>query len=190
IGDRVTTSLVKLQPLASAAAKKEAENKTADIYDTDEPIRNQITTASRGKLGLTSQEPVFVRPDEAFATFYRLVEGIGISTTKEVTELMRTAALAKTKDTDNAEEYTVKYLSFQTGLTISFGKPDRLLNSVELLVTWSIEDVKNTFGNKFKTRTVGSQKILDFGKQPTGQQLIAVMDGNGNVRAIRFSKSN
>ncbi|MEO6724774.1 MAG: trypsin-like peptidase domain-containing protein [Blastocatellia bacterium] len=190
VSDQVITSLVKLQPPASVPAKKVAENKTSDIYDTDEPIRNQITIATRGKLGLTSQEPVFVRPDEAFATFYRLVEGIGISTTKEVTELMRTAALAKTKDTDNAEEYTVKYLSFQTGLTISFSKPDRLLNSVELLVTWSLEDVKNTFGNKFKMRTVGSQKILDFGKQPTGQQLIAVMDGNGNVKSVRFSKTN
>ena len=122
--------------------------------------------------------------------FYRLVEGIGISTAKEATELMRSAALAKTKDTDTAEEYTVKYLSFHTGLTMSFAKPDRLLNSVELLVTWSIEDVKNTFGNKFKPRTVGGQKILDFGKQSTGQQLIAVMDGNGNVRSVRFSKTN
>ncbi len=193
IGDQITTNLSKLPHLAmavSAAAKKEAENKPSDVYDTDEPIKSQVITATRGKLGRTSEEPVFTRPDEAFAMFYRLVEGIGISTTKEATELMRTAALVKTKNTDNAEEYTVKYLSFHTGLTISFSKADQLLNSVELLVTWSLEDVKNTYGNKFKTSTVKGQKILDFGKQPNGQQLIAIMDGNGNVRSVKFSKTN
>jgi hypothetical protein len=145
--------------------------------------------ATRGKLGRTSEEPVFTRPDEAFSMFYRLVEGIGKSTTKETAELMRTAALGKTKDTDDAEEYTVKYLSFHTGLAMSFSKSDQLLTSVELLVTWSVEDVKNTFGDKFKKRTVGGQKILDFGKLPSGQQLVAVMDGNGNVRAVRFTKA-
>lgn len=190
IGDQISSSLSKLKPPVAAAVKKDAENKALDVYDTDEPIKNQVMSATRGKLGRTSEEPVFTRPDEAFAMFYRLVEGIGITTTKEVTELMRAAALVKTSDTDSAEEYSVKYLSYHTGLTIRFSKPDRLLNSVELLVTWSIEDVKNTFGNKFRTNTVKGQKILDFGKQPTGQQLIAIMDGNGNVRSIRFSKSN
>lgn len=190
IGDQITSSLSKLKPPVAAAVKKDAENKALDVYDTDEPIKNQVMSATRGKLGRTSEEPVFTRPDEAFAMFYRLVEGIGITTTKEVTELMRAAALVKTSDTDSAEEYSVKYLSYHTGLTIRFSKPDRLLNSVELLVTWSIEDVKNTFGNKFRTNTVKGQKVLDFGKQPTGQQLIAIMDGNGNVRSIRFSKSN
>ncbi|MEP7338209.1 MAG: trypsin-like peptidase domain-containing protein [Acidobacteriota bacterium] len=189
IGDQITTSLAKLQPIAASAPKKESENKTADIYDTDAPIQSQITVATRGKLGRSSEEPVFTRPDEALAMFYRLVEGLGKSTAKETAELMRTAALVKTKDTSEAEEYTVKYLSFHTGLTISFSKSDQLLSGVELLVTWSVEDVKNTYGNKFKTRTVDGQKILDFGKLPSGQQLIAVMDGNGNARAVRFTKA-
>ncbi len=186
ISDEAKSTLAKLpQP----PARPEAENKPADIYDTDRPIQNQITTAARGKLGLNSQEPVFIRPDQALALFYRLVGGVGLYTTKEVNELTRTAALVKTKDTDEAEEYTIKYLSFYSGMAMSFSKPDRLLTSVELLVTWSMEDVKNTFGEKFKKRTVGNQKILDYGKLPTGQSLIAILDGNGNVRSVKFKKA-
>jgi len=185
IGDQVTTSLAKLQP----PPKPEPENKTEDIYNTDQPIQNQIVTANRGKLGLTEQEPVFVRPDEALALFYRLVAGIGLINFKEIGELTRTAALVKTSDSDEAEEFTIKYLSFRSGLAMNFAKPDQLLTGVELLVTWSVEDVKNTFGVKFKKRTVNKQQILDYGKLPGGQHLIAVMDGNGNVRSIKFTKA-
>lgn len=186
ISDEAKLSLAKLpQP----AVKRETENKPADIYDTDHPLQNQVTTAARGKLGLNPQEPVFIRPDEALALFYRLVGGVGLYTTKEVNDLTRTAGLVKTKDTDEVEEYTIKYLSFYSGLAMSFSKPDRLLTSVELLVTWSMEDVKNTFGDKFKKRTVGNQKVLDYGKLPTGQTLVAILDGNGNIRSVRFKKS-
>jgi S1-C subfamily serine protease len=186
ISDQITTSLARLQP---PPTRKEVENKPSDIYDTDQPIQNQVTAATRGKLGRTQQEPVFVRPDEAFALFYRLVEGLGLYTTKEPAELLRSAALVKTEDTDQIEEYSVQYLTFFTGLTISFSKPDRLLTSVELLVTWSVEDLKNTFGDKFKKRTVGNQKILDYGKLPAGRQLVALLDGNGNVRSVKFTKT-
>lgn len=194
IGDQVTTSLARLQP---PLAKKEAEGKPEgqldkrppDIYDTDEPIQKQVTVATRGKLGRTPEEPVFVRPDEAFTLFYRLVEGIGLSSNKETSELMRTAALVKTQDTDQTEEYTVKYLTYYTGLAVSFSKADHLLTGVELQVTWSVEDLKNTFGDKFKKRTLGSQKILEYGKLPNGRQLIAVLDGNGNVRSVKFTKA-
>jgi hypothetical protein len=185
ISDQITSNLVRLQP---PPVRKEVENKASDIYDTDEPIQNQITVASRGKLGRTQQEPVFVRPDEALALFYRLVEGLGLYTNKEPAELLRSAAMVKTQDTDQIEEYSVQYLTFFTGLTISFSKPDRLLTGVELLVTWSVEDLKNTFGDKFKKRTVGNQKILDYGKLPTGRQLVALLDGNGNIRSIRFTR--
>jgi hypothetical protein len=185
IGDQVTTSLAKLQP----PPKPEPENKTEDIYNTDQPIQNQIVTANRGKLGLTEQEPVFVRPDEALALFYRLVAGIGLINFKEIGELTRTAALVKTGDSEEAEEFTIKYLSFRSGLAMNFAKPEQLLTSVELLVTWSVEDVKNTFGVKFKKRTVNKQQILDYGKLPGGQHLIAVMDNNGNVRSIKFTKA-
>jgi hypothetical protein len=185
IGDQVTSSLAKLQP----PAKPQAENKTEDIYNTDQPIQSQIVTATRGKLGMTQQEPVFVRPDEALALFYRLVEGIGLYTTKEVGDLTRTAALVKTSDSDETEELTIKYLSFHSGVAMNFSKPDRLLSSVELLVTWSLDDLKNTFGEKFKKRTVNKQQVLDFGKLPSGRQLVALMDGNGNVRSVKFTKS-
>lgn len=186
IGDQVTTSLAKLQP----AVIREPENKTPDTYNTDQPIQEQIVVAARGKLGVNEQSPVFVRPDEALALFYRLVEGIGLLSYKDVGELTRMAALSKTKDTDAVEEYTIKYLSFHHGMAMSFSKPDRLLSSVELLVTWSLDDVKNTFGEKFKKRTVGKQQILEFSKQPPGRKLVALMDGNGNVRSIRFTKTN
>ncbi|MFN0109911.1 MAG: S1C family serine protease [Blastocatellia bacterium] len=185
IGDQVTTSLAKLQPLA----KREPEPKSNDVYNTDQPIQQQIVVATRGKLGLTPDSPMFVRPDEALALFYRLVENIGLYSQKDVIELTRSAALTKTKDTDDVEEYSIKYLSFHNGMTMGFNKPDRLLTSMELLVTWSLDDVKNTFGEKFKKRTVGKEQILEFSKQPPGRQLIAVMDGNGNVRAVRFSKT-
>ncbi|MBL8186961.1 MAG: trypsin-like peptidase domain-containing protein [Acidobacteria bacterium] len=185
ISDQATTSLAKLQPLP----KPEPENKTEDIYNTDQPIQSQIVTATRGKLGLTEQEPVFVRPDEALALFYRLVAGIGLYNFKEVGDQTRTAALVKTSDSDEAEEFTIKYLSFRSGLAMNFAKPDRLLTSVELLVTWSVEDLKNTFGDKFKKRTVNKQQILDFGKLPGGQNLTATMDGNGNVRSVKFTKA-
>ncbi len=184
IGDQVTTSLAKLQP----PPKAEPEPKTGDIYNTDQPIQSQITTATRGKLGLTQQTPMFVRPDEALALFYRMVEGIGLYTTTEIGELTRSAALVKTKESDDAEELTIKYLSFHTGMTLSLSKPDRLLNGVELLVTWSLDDLKNTFGDKFKKRTVNKQQVLDFGKLPSGRQLVALMDGNGNVRSVKFTK--
>lgn len=186
ISDEARTSLAKLKPLP---AKQEVVNTASEIYDTDQQIQNQVTAATRGKLGLNSQEPVFVRPDEALALFYRMVGGVGLYTIKEVTDLTRTAALVKTKDTDEAEEYTIKYLSFYSGLAMTFNKPDRLLTSVELLVTWSIEDLKNTFGEKFKKRTVGNQKILDYGKLPTSQTMVAILDGNGNVRSVRFAKA-
>lgn len=186
IGDQVTTTLAKLQP---PPVVHEAAVATSEVYNTDQPMQEQIAVATRGKLGLTQQSPVFVRPDEALALFYRLVEGMGLYSYKDVAELTRMAALTKTKDSDDGEEYTIKYLSFHNGMAMGFNKPDRLLSSVELLVTWSLEDVKNTFGDKFKKRTVGKQQILEFSKQPPGRRLTAVMDGNGNIRSVRFSKS-
>jgi S1-C subfamily serine protease len=187
ISDQVTKTLAQLQPLAKAKESAQPAPSLADSRD-DELIDGQISGAARGKLGRNSMEPMFTRPDEALKLFYRLVENLGLYTTREVGELTRTAAVIKTKETDESEEYTIKYLSAFSGLTMSFNKPERLLSSVELLVTWSTTDLENTFGNKYKKRTVGKEKILDYGKLQTGPQLIAVLDGNGNVRAVRFSK--
>lgn len=184
IGEGVKLTLAQLQP-APQARLEPAPN----LLDAGEELDNQLAQAARGKLGRTPQAPMFVRPDEALALFYRLVEGIGIYTSKEVSELTRTAAATKTKDGNAAEEYTIKYLSFHDGLTMTFNKPEHLLTGVELLVTWSLEDLKNTFGDKFKRRTVGNQKILDFGKMSSGHQLVAAMDGNDNVRSVKFTKA-
>ena len=190
ISDQVTTTLAKLQPLpVQPMVHRGVESKALEIYNTDQPIQEQIVVATRGKLGMTEQSPVFARPDEALALFNRLVEGIGLYNYKGVAELTRAAALTKTKDSDSVEEYTVKYLSFHHGMTIGFNKPDRLLTSVELLVNWTLSEVKNTFGDKFKKRTIGKQQVLEFSKQPSGRELTAIMDGNGNVRAVRFAKT-
>src|SRR5262249_60836011 len=107
----------------------------------------------------------------------------------EVGELTRTAAAVRTKDADNSEQYSIKYLSFYSGVAMEFSKPERLLTSVELLVNWSIDDLKSTFGSGLKRGTVNGQKLLDFGTTQTGQKLVAMMDGNGNVRSVRFSKA-
>jgi hypothetical protein len=187
ISDQVTTQLAKLKPLAkekekAASSPGLAEEKT-DVFQT------QLASAARGKLGRTAQEPMFLLPHEALAFFSRLVEQIGLYTTADVAELTRTAAVVRTKDLDDSVQYSIQYLSFYSGLVMDFSKPDQLLRAVELLVTWSEADLKNTFGEKFKRRTVNGRKVIDYGKLPSGHQLIAAMDGNGNVRSVRYTKA-
>jgi hypothetical protein len=189
IGDQVTTQLSKLQPPPKTKESAAPPPSLAESVENNEQIETLLNTASRGKLGRTQQEPMFLRPDESLAFFYRLIEGIGLYTTTEVADLTRTAAVVRTQDSADSEQYTIKYLSFYSGLAMTFSKPDRLLTSVELLVNWSVADVKNTFGEKFKRRTVNGQKVLDYGKLAAGHQLVAVMDGNGNVRSVRFTKA-
>jgi hypothetical protein len=58
-----------------------------------------------------------------------------------------------------------------------------------MLVNWSVVDLENTFGNKYKKRTVGKEKVLDYGRLQTGQNLVATLDGNGNVRSVKFTKA-
>ncbi len=188
IGEQVTTSLSKLQPLPTAQKAKESAAPPPTLAETVE-LQGQVANASRGKLGGSQQEPMFLRPDEALNFFSRLVEGIGLLTTADVAEQTRTAAVIRSKDSSDSEQYSIKYLSFYSGLAMDFSKPDHLLTGVELLVTWSLEDVKNTYGNKFKRRTVAGQKVLDYGRLATGHQLIATLDGNGNVQSVRFTKA-
>jgi S1-C subfamily serine protease len=189
IGDQATKTLAQLQPAPETKESAKPAPSLVDPADDNEQIDGQLSGAARGKLGRTSLDPVFTRPDEALKLFNRLVEGLGLVTTREVGELTRTAAIVKTKDTDEIEEYTIKYLSSFSGLAMSFSKPERLLTSVELLVNWSVTDLENYFDKKYKKRAVGKEKILDYGKLQTGNQLIAVLDGNGNVRSVRFTKA-
>ncbi len=189
ISDQATTTLARIQPPPEQKENAAPAPSLAENREAQEPIDDQLTNAARGRLGRTQQEPLFVQPYDALAFFYRMVDGIALLTAREVADMTRTAAVVKSKDTDSSEEYTIKYLSFHTGVTMSFSKPDRLLTGLELLVNWSMTDLENTFGNKYKKRTEGNQKILDYGRLQTGKQLIAVMDGNGNVRSVRFTKA-
>lgn len=192
VGDQITTTLAQLQPrqLVTPApqASAPAAPDLAQPRPIEEPIEGQLANAARARLGRTQQEPMFLRPDEALSFFYRLVEGLGIYTTREVSDLTRTAAVYKSRETDLVEEYSIKYLSFYSGVTMSINKTDRLLSSVELSVNWTIADLENTFGDKYKRRTIGAQKVLEYNKLPTNKLLTAYLDDNGNVRSVRFTK--
>jgi S1-C subfamily serine protease len=192
IGDQVTTTLAKLPiaPLSSqsgvpAPASGEAASSPEIILDN-----RMSSAAARQRLGLTPQEPMFARPDQALAFFYRLVEGIGLSSLREVADLTRTAVAIKTKESATSEEYTIKYLSFYSGLTLGFSKPERVLQSVELLVNWSLEDLERTFGKKHtKRKGPDGQSYLEIKGQDEGKQVIATLDSKGNVSSVRFSKA-
>jgi hypothetical protein len=131
---------------------------------------------------------MFLLPHEALAFFNRLVDGIGLLNTADVADLTRTAAVVRTREAEDSEQYTIKYLSFYSGLALDFNKPEHMLTGVELLVTWSLQDIKNTYGDKFKRRTVAGRKVLDYGRLATGHLLVASLDDNGNVRSVRLTK--
>ncbi len=188
IGDQATKTLADLKPPEKSKESANPAPSLADAENSDQ-IDGQLSGAMRGKLGRSPMEPMFTRPDEALKLFNRLVEGLNLTTTREVAELTRTAAVIKTKETDEAEEYTIKYLSSHMGLTMTFSKPERLLTSVEMLVAWSVTDLENFLGNKYKKRTVGKEKILDYGKLTSGNKVVALLDGNGNVRSVKFTKA-
>jgi hypothetical protein len=131
---------------------------------------------------------MFPRPDEALALFYRFVDGIGRTRFDEVLELTRTAELVQTAQDGLTESHTIRHLSYHHGVTLHFALPDRLLTTVDLLVNWTLDDLRNTFGPKFKRRTLGAQTILDYGRLETGRSLVALLDGSGNIRTLRFSR--
>lgn len=131
---------------------------------------------------------MFSRSDEAFALFFRLVEGIGLYRYDDVEEVTRTATPVKTQDTPVSEQYTIKYLSFHQGVAMNFRKPDGLLQSVELLVNWSMDDLERAYGDKHKKRVIDGEPALEFKKTADKRQIHAFLDANGNVKAVRFSK--
>ena len=188
IGDQPSKTLADLKPLAKAKESANPNTSLSESIESTEQMESQLSGAMRGKLGRTQMEPMFARPDEALKLFYRLVEGINKINATEVAQLTRTAAVIKSKETDDSEEFTIKYLSPFTGLAMGFSKPERLLTSVEMMVNWSVTDLENTFGNKYRKKTVGKDKVLDFGRLQAGHNLVALMDGNGNVRSVKFTK--
>jgi S1-C subfamily serine protease len=187
IGDRVTTNIASLRPAPAKAGESSAPPPPPTLSESVE-LQAQVTNAARGKLGGTQQEPMFLLPHEALAFFNRLVDGIGLLNTADVADLTRTAAVVRTREAEDSEQYTIKYLSFYSGLALDFNKPEHMLTGVELLVTWSLQDIKNTYGDKFKRRTVAGRKVLDYGRLATGHLLVASLDDNGNVRSVRLTK--
>lgn len=185
ISDQVRMTVAQLP---APPVRRPDKVESTDNLQVDRQLDDVVDYASRGKLGRSPQEPMFLRPDQALAFFYRLVDGIGLYSTRDVVELTRTAAVVKDLETESNLEYSIKYLSYYSGIKMNFVKPDLLLNRVELVVTWSLDDVKNTFGEKFKKKQVDGQTVLDFGRLPTGLQLVALMGGNGNIYAIRYTR--
>jgi S1-C subfamily serine protease len=189
ISDQPSKTLADLRPLNKSKAGAEPGASLAESVESGEGLGGQLSGAMRGKLGRTRMEPMFARPDEALKLFFRLVEGINLINAAEVAQLTSTAAVVKSKETDDAEEFRVAYLTSYSGLAMTFTRPEHLLTGVELLINWSVADLENTFGNKYKKRTVGKEKVLDYGNLQTGQSLVATLDGNGNVRSVKFRKA-
>jgi S1-C subfamily serine protease len=189
IGDQPSKTLADLRPLNKSKAGAAPSPSLAESVESGEQVDRRLSGAMRGKLGRTRMEPVFARPDEALKLFYRLVEGINLINASEVAQLTTTAAVIKSNETDAAEEYRINYLTPFIGLAMTFTKPEHLLTGVEMLVNWSVVDLENTFGAKYKKRTVGKEKVLDYGRLQTGRNLVATLDGNGNVRSVKFTKA-
>jgi S1-C subfamily serine protease len=189
IGDQPSKTLADLRPLNKSKAGAEPGANLAESVDSGERLDGQLSGAMRGKLGRSRMEPMFARPDEALKLFFRMVEGINLINAAEVAQLTSTAAVIKSKETDDAEEYRIDYLTSYSGLAMTFTRPEHLLTGVEMLVNWSVADLENTFGNKYKRRVAGKEKVLDYGKLQTGQNLVATLDGNGNVRSVKFVKA-
>jgi hypothetical protein len=187
ISDRVSSTLATL-PVRGAPT-------TAPVQPSAEPERAassldaDINPATRRKLGRTADSPMFTRSDEALALFYRLVDGIGKYTYSDIEEVTRTATPLKTIDTSTREQYTIKYLSFHQGLAMNFRKSDGRLESVDLLVNWTIADLERGYGDKYKKKTLDGEPVLEFKKDPEKRQAYALLDVNGNVRAIRFIRT-
>lgn len=180
MSDQVRTTIASI-PAAAPVARPDPE-------PTQEAVDTEINSASRRRLGRTEQEPMYVRPDEGLAFFYRTVDGIGQSSVRDIQELARTAAIEKTGDDDQGEHYTIRYVTNYAGITFNFKKPERLLESVDLLVTWSVEVATRAFGDKYKKKTVDGRQVLEFKKNNDKRLVRAFVDESGLVRVVRFTK--
>lgn len=189
IRDEPTISLSRLRESADPSTPRSTPPVTGTSGQEGVSVDEPLLPVSRGKRGATPLDPMFPRPDEALALFYRFVDGIGRTRYDEVLELTRTAELVQTSQDGRNETHTIRYLSYHHGMSLHFSLPDRLLTTVDLLVTWTLDDLRNTFGPKFKRRTLGAQTILDYGRLETGRSLVALLDGSGNIRTLRFARA-
>jgi len=189
IRDEPTISLSRLRESADPSTPRSTPPAVGASGQEGVSVDEPLLPVSRGKRGATPLDPMFPRPDEALALFYRFVDGIGRTRYDEVLELTRTAELVQTSQDGRNETHTIRYLSYHHGMSLHFSLPDRLLTTVDLLVTWTLDDLRNTFGPKFKRRTLGAQTILDYGRLETGRSLVALLDGSGNIRTLRFARA-
>jgi S1-C subfamily serine protease len=198
ISDQVSTSLARLPQLQSstevASTRKSSVNERPHSAAETGATRlspDRLSSAVSNRLGRSEQEPMFARPDEALTFFYRLVEGIGHYKVAELAEMTRAAAVTKTGESGSELTYRIPYLSFYTGLQFSLRKSDRTLSSVELLVDWRVEDLKRTFGEKFKKKTEGGKQVMALKEKREDKQTLlitALLDEGGKVRSVRFTK--
>jgi hypothetical protein len=193
IGDAVTKTLAQLGPLAKTI---QSVPTPAETPRREEALPNeQLSTASRGLLGRTQLDPLYAQPAQALLFFNRIVEGIGIMRDTELADLTRMAWIVKGTETAATEDFTINYLSSTLGMTMTLNKADRVLAGVELLVTWTIDDLERVYGEKYTKRPSGTQKLLEFKvKKTEGKKgvlkIIALQDANGLVRSVRFTKTN
>jgi hypothetical protein len=157
--------------------------------ETEDEIATEVRVATRPRLGRTAHEPMFTRLDEALGFFYRIVDGIMRYSQREVEELTRTAALVKSSETVDTSQYTIKYLSFNIGAAFNFRRQDSMLESVDLIVNWSLADLERSYGNKYKRRTIDGRKVLEFKRTEDGYHIQAFIDENSNVRVVKFLSS-
>ncbi len=192
ISDQVTTSLAKLPQLYSSTEIAGARPATQPgSRDAAVVSAERLSNAVTGKLGRSAQEPMFARPDEALVFFNRLVDGIGRYGVNELAEMTRIAAVAKVGETSTDLQYKIPHLSFYSGLQFSLRKTDRILSSVELLVDWTVEELKRTFGEKFKKKTEDGRPVLERREKSEDNKtlvIMALLDQRGNVRSVRFAK--
>ncbi len=197
IGDEATKTLAQLGPLAKALASVQPPPQSVgEPPRREETLPNeQLSTAARGLLGRTQLEPLYAQPAQGLILFYRIVDGIGIMRDTELADLTRMAWLVKGKETAATEDFTINYLSPTIGMNMTLNKADRVLAGVELLVTWTLDDLERVFGDKYTKRPQGAQKLLEFkikkteGKKEV-QKIVAVQEANGLVRSVRFTKTN
>ena len=194
INEQASKSFAQLPPRPSPVAQTQPPPQVASPTNANDGVNNaQLSAVVRARLGKTASEPLFNQPGAGLAFFYRLVEGLGIARDVEIAELLRTAAVEKVGETAVAENFVVNYLTSNIGLALSLNKSDRILASVELLVTWSLDDARRTFGDKYKRRKLAGRDVLEFKPlkeedKKTVTQIVAALDDNGNVRSVKFTK--
>ncbi|MBX3277196.1 MAG: serine protease [Acidobacteria bacterium] len=181
IADEPKMTLASLPQPAPVAA--------AAVNSDEDEIAGEVDTAARRKLGRVPHEPMFTRPDEALGFFYRMVGGVGLLRLHDVLDLTRTAALVKSGETSETERFTIEYLSFFTGVGFNFRKQDKLLESVEMLVNWSVSDLERNLGPKYKRKTIDGRTVLEYKRSEEGRLIQAFQDENKNIRIVRFLRA-